>query len=94
MHPRKSYHHTPGMKLDLTDAEAEVSSRSLPASSRAPVIASPRIRTLRAVLDRLRPEPVREPLPPECDGVVKRNPSQRPPMTLGSAAKAELRLIV
>jgi hypothetical protein len=54
-----------GMNLDLTDAEAEALAQELAGiidSARYPL--SPRIRTLRAVLDKLRPEPAREPLTP------------------------------
>jgi hypothetical protein len=53
------------MNLDLTDEEAAALTRELPdiiESDRYPF--SPRIRTLRAILPKLRPEPIREPLPP------------------------------
>jgi hypothetical protein len=53
------------MHLDLTDAEAEGLIRELSGIinyARYPL--SPRIQTLRAILGKLRPEPVREPLPP------------------------------
>jgi hypothetical protein len=53
------------MTLDLTDAEAAALTQELHnifESDRYPF--SPRIRTLRAILAKLRPEPVREPLPP------------------------------
>ena len=51
--------------LDLTEEEtgalAKLLSRTID-DDRYPL--SPRIRTLKAVLNKLRPEPVREPLPP------------------------------
>jgi hypothetical protein len=53
------------MNLGLTDAEAEALTQELVAiteSTRYPL--SPRIQTLRAILAKLRPETVREPLPP------------------------------
>jgi hypothetical protein len=53
------------MQLDLTDGETAALIRELHdtiESDRYPF--SPRIRTLRAILAKLRPEPVREPLPP------------------------------
>ena len=52
------------MYLDLTDAEAEALARELSwivVGDRYPL--SPRIQTLRAILGKLRPEPVREPPP-------------------------------
>jgi hypothetical protein len=53
------------MMLDLTEEEtaalAKLLSRTID-DDRYPL--SPRIRTLKAVLNKLRPEPVREPLPP------------------------------
>jgi hypothetical protein len=51
--------------LDLTDDEAAALTQELHdivENDRYPF--SPRIRTLRAILNKLRPEPVREPLPP------------------------------
>jgi hypothetical protein len=51
--------------LDLTDDEAATLTRELHEiveNDRYPF--SPRIRTLRAILAKLRPEPVRKPLPP------------------------------
>ena len=51
--------------LDLSDDEAAALIQELHViveSDRYPF--SPRIRTLRAILAKLRPEPVREPLPP------------------------------
>jgi hypothetical protein len=55
------------MNLELSDAEAEAFIRELSGTinyARYPL--SPRIQTLRAILAKLRPEPVREPLsPPE-----------------------------
>jgi hypothetical protein len=53
------------MHLDLTDEEAAALIRELHEiieSDRYPF--SPRIRTLRAILNKLRPKPAREPLPP------------------------------
>jgi hypothetical protein len=53
------------MHFDLTDAEAEALTQELAGIIESARYAlSPRIRTLRAVLDKLRPEPVRERLPP------------------------------
>jgi hypothetical protein len=57
--------HIGAMHLDLTDEEAAALTQELHdivESDRYPL--SPRIRTLRAILDKLRPEPAREPLPP------------------------------
>jgi len=51
--------------LDLIDEEAAALTQELHdivENDRYPL--SPRIRTLRAILAKLRPEPVREPLPP------------------------------
>ena len=53
------------MHLDLTDEETAALTQELHhivESDRYPV--SPRIRALRGILNKLRPEPVREPLPP------------------------------
>ena len=53
------------MTLDLTDDETTALAQELHdivENDRYPF--SPRIRTLRAILAKLRPEPVREPLPP------------------------------
>ena len=53
------------MHLDLSDDEAAALAQELRAiveNDRYPL--SPRIRTLRDILAQLRPEPVREPLPP------------------------------
>jgi hypothetical protein len=53
------------MHLDQTDEEAAALAqelREIVENDRYPF--SPRIRTLRAILARLRPEPVRKPLPP------------------------------
>jgi hypothetical protein len=53
------------MNLDLTDEESAALTQELHdiiESDKYPF--SPRIRTLRAILEKLRPEPVREPLPP------------------------------
>jgi hypothetical protein len=58
--------HIPIMKnLELSDAEAEALARELAwivDGDRYPL--SPRVRMLKAVLAKLRPEPVRAPLPP------------------------------
>jgi hypothetical protein len=57
--------HLPVMMLDPTDEEtdalAELLSRAID-EDRYPL--SPRIQTLKAILSKIRPEPVREPLPP------------------------------
>jgi hypothetical protein len=53
------------MHLDLAEDEAAALAQELHAiveNDRYPL--SPRIRTLREILAKLRPEPVREPLPP------------------------------
>jgi hypothetical protein len=53
------------MNLDLSDEETAALAQELHdivESDRYPF--SPRIRTLRAILEKLRPEPAREPLPP------------------------------
>jgi hypothetical protein len=53
------------MQLDLSDEEAAALTQELHdivENDRYPF--SPRIRTLRAILAKLRPEPVRKPLPP------------------------------
>jgi hypothetical protein len=53
------------MQLDLTDDETVALTRLLTNTidaDRYPL--SPRVQTLKAVLDKIRPEPVREPLPP------------------------------
>jgi hypothetical protein len=53
------------MNLDLTDEEATALARLLSDTidgDRFPL--SPRVRTLKAILAKLRPEPAREPLPP------------------------------
>lgn len=53
------------MNLDLTDDETAALARLLKSTidaDRYPL--SPRIQTLKAILDKIRPEPVREPLPP------------------------------
>jgi hypothetical protein len=53
------------MHLELTDEETAALTQELHdivENDRYPF--SPRIRTLRAILGKLRPEPVREPLPP------------------------------
>jgi hypothetical protein len=50
------------MHLDLSDEETAALIRELHDVIQSTVI-PPRIRTLRAILDKLRPPPVREPLP-------------------------------
>jgi hypothetical protein len=53
------------MQLDLTEEETAALTRLLTNttdSDRYPL--SPRIQTLKAILAKIRPEPVREPLPP------------------------------
>jgi hypothetical protein len=54
-----------GMRFDLSDLETDALIRVLSTTidnDRYPL--SPRIQTLKAILGKLRPEPVREPLPP------------------------------
>ena len=52
------------MNLDLTDEEAAALTQGLrDIIENDPYPFSPRIRTLRGILDKLRPEPIREPLP-------------------------------
>jgi hypothetical protein len=53
------------MMLDLTDEETDALARLLSRTiddDRYPL--SPRIQTLKGILGKIRPEPVREPLPP------------------------------
>ena len=53
------------MNLDLRDDETAALARLLKSTidaDRYPL--SPRIQTLKAILDKIQPEPVREPLPP------------------------------
>jgi hypothetical protein len=53
------------MTIDLTEEETDALARLLRRTidnDRYPL--SPRIQTLKAVLEKIRPEPVREPLPP------------------------------
>jgi hypothetical protein len=60
----RSQPHIGVMHIDLSDTETEALTQELPRiieSSRYPL--SPRTQTLRAILAKLRPEPVREPLP-------------------------------
>jgi hypothetical protein len=62
---RRSRPHIGAVHLDLSDEEAAALAEELHnivESDRYPF--SPRIRTLRAILAELRPEPVREPSPP------------------------------
>jgi hypothetical protein len=57
--------HLPGMMLDLTEEETDALAGLLRRTideDRYPL--SPRIQTLKAVLGKIGPEPVREPLPP------------------------------
>jgi hypothetical protein len=61
----RSRSHIRLMNLDLTDAEAEALAQELGGTinyARYPL--SPRIQILRAILQKIRPEPAREPLPP------------------------------
>jgi hypothetical protein len=66
LYPAGSYRSYVGsMNLDLTDDEAAALTQELHdivENDRYPF--SPRIRTLRGILAKLRPEPVRKPLPP------------------------------
>jgi hypothetical protein len=62
---------------------------------------SPRIRKLREILHKLRPEPIRKPLPPPSiarrravDDTADAKSEDGPPMRLGNAAAARVRLIV
>ena len=93
------------MNLDLTDEEVLALVRLLRdaiGDDRYPL--SPRILTLKRILAKLDPQPVHEPLPPpkgvcatarnngqEATPRVKSEPG--PPMTLGAAAAAGVRLI-
>jgi hypothetical protein len=53
------------MNLDLSDEEAAALIQELhDIVENAPYPFSPRIRALKAILAKLRPEPIREPLPP------------------------------
>jgi hypothetical protein len=53
------------MRLDLTDEETAALAKEPHDTVESDKYAfSPRIRTLRAILAKLRPEPAREPLPP------------------------------
>ena len=67
--------------LDLSDDEAAALTHQLHGiveNDRYPL--SPRIRTLRAILSKLRPEPVREPLPlPKVYAPPRANRSQKAP---------------
>jgi hypothetical protein len=61
----QTHPHIGVMHLDLSDEETAAQTQELHnivENDRYPF--SPRIRTLRAILAKLRPEPVREPLPP------------------------------
>ena len=65
------------MNLDLTEAEAEALIQKLSGTinyARYPL--SPRIRTLRAILAKLRPEPVRTP-PPKPYAPPRATPMRR-----------------
>jgi len=61
LEPRQPYIIGAMKHLDLDDAFVALLTRTI-ADDRYPL--SPRIRTLKAILAKLRPEPVREPLPP------------------------------
>jgi hypothetical protein len=56
-------HHIPGMNLDLSDADAHAKLLTRAIDGHHYPI-SPRVQTLRALLNKLRSEPVREPMPP------------------------------
>jgi hypothetical protein len=63
--PQPSRPHIGAMHLDLSDEETAALIRELAditGNDRYPL--SPRIQTLRAILAKLRPEPVSDPLPP------------------------------
>jgi hypothetical protein len=64
------------MNLDLTDEETAAPTQELHGiveNDRYPF--SPRIRNLRAILNKLRPERAREPLPPPKARSTKRRPA-------------------
>lgn len=53
------------MNLELTDEQADLPARALRDLIGAnKYFLSPRVQTLREILNKIRPEPVREPLPP------------------------------
>jgi hypothetical protein len=57
--------HLPVMILDLTDEETEVLARLLRRTINGdPYPLSPRVRTLKAILAKIQPEPAHAPLPP------------------------------
>jgi hypothetical protein len=91
--------------LDLDDAEATalvvLLTRTITDDRYPP---SPRVRTLKAILAKLRPEPVREPLPPpkvyappraahSQKAPARLKPYRGPPMTLGNAAASQVLII-
>jgi hypothetical protein len=55
------------MILDLTDAETGALARLLSQTINSHRYLSPRVQTLRGILAKIRPEPAREPLPPEVN---------------------------
>jgi hypothetical protein len=58
--------HIHGMKVDLTDEQAAALLKALNGIiENDRYFLSPRIQTLKAIRSKLRPEPVRQPLPPE-----------------------------
>jgi hypothetical protein len=80
------------MHVDLTDEETAALTKELHGiveSDRYPF--SPRVRTLKAVLNKLRPEPVREPLPPpKVYAPPRATAAKRPP---GWPLEASLSLV-
>jgi hypothetical protein len=98
------------MNLNLTDDEAAGRLRELDALIDGDrYFMSPRIKTLRAIRVRIRPEPLREPVPPppkqyappratakqrRANRTGRRKSQPGLPMTLGGAAAASVRLIV
>ena len=98
-------HHLSGMKLELTDAEAEALVEELSGTinyARFPL--SHRIQMLRAILGKLKPEPAQpaaSPAPkiyePSEQGPLpstRMKPYRGPPATLGSTAAAGARIVV
>jgi hypothetical protein len=97
------------MTLDLTEEETDALARLLSRTiddDRYPL--SARIQMLKAILAKIRPETVREPLPPlrryepsrataarrRRSGALTLKSEPGPPMKLGNAAAARVRLIV
>jgi hypothetical protein len=68
------------MNLDLTDEETAALLRELDSLIDGDrYFMSPRIKTLRAIRAKIRPEPVREPLAAECLSAAASDGSQRAP---------------